>query len=269
MRRFPWLPVIVAVGVGVLMLGALLGSGTWAEVFMTKPDQLACMTVQTPTGKVTSCSTVEETTLLQRLTTNYTYAALRPRDGAGIAGAGSTTLVAHAAPRQPVPPPGGSGREGQTSLAQAVRVAERQTGERARQAEIEREQGVDVYEIDTVSKEGSASVHVDVASGNVVRVDTGGFVAVLAKVFDRDHQRKDQAALAGLEASSVPLADAIDAAQQETGGRAVKAELKSRYGSTLFEVKVVKDSTTQKVLIDPATARVVTAPGQGKRNGNN
>ena len=59
MRRFPWLPVIVAAGVGVLMLGALLGSGTWAEVFMTKPDQLACMTVQTPTGKVTSCSTVE------------------------------------------------------------------------------------------------------------------------------------------------------------------------------------------------------------------
>ena len=101
-----------------------------------------------------------------------------------------------------------------------------------------------------------------------MRVDTGGFVAVLAKVFDRDHQRKDQAALAGLEASSVPLADAIDAAQQETGGRAVKAALKSRYGSTLFEVKVVKDSTTQKVLIDPATARVVTAPGQGKRKGN-
>ena len=37
MRRIPWRPLIVAVGVAVLMLGALLGSGTWATVFLTEP----------------------------------------------------------------------------------------------------------------------------------------------------------------------------------------------------------------------------------------
>jgi len=74
MRRIPWRPLIVAVGVAMLMLGALLGSGTWATVFLTEPGELACETVKTPAGKVTNCSTVEETTTLwQRLTTKYRY----------------------------------------------------------------------------------------------------------------------------------------------------------------------------------------------------
>ena len=73
MRRIPWRPLIVAVGVAALMLGALLGTGTWATVFLTERGKLACETRETPAGKVLSCSTVEETTLWQRLTTKYTY----------------------------------------------------------------------------------------------------------------------------------------------------------------------------------------------------
>ena len=91
MRRVFRFPVIVAVGVGVLMLGALLGSGTWANVFLTEPGELACLSVTTPTGKTASCSTVEETTLLQRLTKNYTYYAPGHRDSTGMSVAGSTT----------------------------------------------------------------------------------------------------------------------------------------------------------------------------------
>src|SRR5438046_10323480 len=81
MRRIPWRPLIVAVGVAVLMLGALLGTGTWATVFLTEPGELACETVSTPAGKVTNCSTVEETTLWQRLTTKYTYRSEERRVG--------------------------------------------------------------------------------------------------------------------------------------------------------------------------------------------
>src|SRR5438034_11035460 len=44
MRRFLWLPVVVAAGIGVLTLGACLGSGacsgTWTSVFPTEPDDL-------------------------------------------------------------------------------------------------------------------------------------------------------------------------------------------------------------------------------------
>ncbi len=178
---------------------------------------------------------------------------------AGIAtlvnASGVTTSIAQAPPQQPP-----------TSLAQAVRVAEKQTGGRARKAEMERERGVDVYEIKTVSKDGSAKVLVDPASGNIIRVHTPWFGSSIANMFDRDDQRKDEAALARLEASSMTLAGAIDAAHKETGGRAIKAALKSQYGSTLFEVGVVKDWTTQKVLVDPATAKVVIVPPRGEHS---
>ncbi|PYM43812.1 MAG: hypothetical protein DME12_02105 [Candidatus Rokuibacteriota bacterium] len=75
MNRLRWLPLIVALGVGVVLLGAWLGSGTWAMAFRTEPGELACETVKTPAGKVMNCLTVEETTLWQRLTTDYTYYA--------------------------------------------------------------------------------------------------------------------------------------------------------------------------------------------------
>src|SRR5437879_12053534 len=89
MRRIPWRPLIVAVGVAMLMLGALLGSGTWATVFLTEPGELACETVKTPAGKVTNCSKVEETTPLQRLTTEYKHYAL----GIGLVQDGSLKHV--------------------------------------------------------------------------------------------------------------------------------------------------------------------------------
>ena len=275
MRKFLWRLLIVAVGVELLTLGAYLGSGAWTAVLLTEPDQLVCKTVKARAGSFTSCSMVEETTLWQRLTTEYTYYALGRRDGAGqVAEAGegresrsspsttpwwrrAITVVAPAAAQQPVHP--------QTSLAQAVRVAEQQTGGRARKAEMEHERGTDVYEINTISKDRSAKVLVDPASGKVLRVDTPGFVSSVASLFDRDDRRKDQAAFTRLEASSMTLTGAIDAAEKETGGRAVKAALKSQYGSTLFEVSVVKDWTMQRVVVDPATAKVVTVPAHGKR----
>src|SRR5437762_685002 len=45
MNRLRWLPLIVALGVGVVLLGAWLGSGTWAMAFPTEPDELV------PTGR--------------------------------------------------------------------------------------------------------------------------------------------------------------------------------------------------------------------------
>ena len=185
--------------------------------------------------------------------------------GAATLALGATTSIAQAPAPQPVRPVGGNG-QAPTPLAHAVRVAEKQTGGRARKAETERERGDYVYEIKTVSKDGSAKVLVDPASGNIIRVHTPWFGSSIANMFDRDDQRKDEAALARLEASSMTLAGAIDAAHKETGGRAIKAALKSQYGSTLFEVGVVKDWTTQKVLVDPATAKVVIVPPRGEHS---
>ena len=143
------------------------------------------------------------------------------------------------------------------TLAQAVRAAEQRTNGHARKVEMENENGIDVYEIKTVSKGKSASVLVDLVSGKILRVQGQGF---MSGVIEREDLEEDRADLARLEASSMKLAGAIDAAEQETGGRAVEAEMQNRYGSTLFEVHVVKDWVKQKVLIDPATAKVIPVP---------
>jgi uncharacterized membrane protein YkoI len=142
-----------------------------------------------------------------------------------------------------------------TSLAEAIRIAEQESGGRARKAELEQDRGVDVYEIKTVSKDKSATVFVDLSSGKVVRVEGAGF---LSGVFEREDNREDQAELARLEALSTTLVDAIAAAERETGGRAIDASLRSQYGQTLFRVRVVKDLVPQQVMVDPATGKVVT-----------
>jgi uncharacterized membrane protein YkoI len=127
---------------------------------------------------------------------------------------------------------------------------------------MERDRGVHVYEIKTVSKDGSAKVHVDPASGGVLRVSTPW----LTGVFDRDDQREDQAAFTQLAASSMTLVGAIEAAEKAVGGRAVKAALKSRYGAMVFEARVIKGWTAHQVLVDPASGKVVTGPVPGKHD---
>jgi uncharacterized membrane protein YkoI len=151
----------------------------------------------------------------------------------------------------------------QGSLVQAIRAAEQETGGRARKAEMERDRGIDAYEIKTVSRDRSAKVFVELASGKVLRVEGPGF---LGSLFDREDRQQDQAELARLEASRMSLVDAIAAAERESGGRAVEASLKSRYGQTLFEVGVVKDLVLHKVLVDPANGKAIAVPRRTNRD---
>jgi uncharacterized membrane protein YkoI len=173
---------------------------------------------------------------------------------AAVPEARQIVAVAPANAQQPARP-----AQAGTSLAQAVRVAEQQTGGRARRAEMERERGVYLYEIKTVSKDTSAKVLLDPTSGNVLRVDTPWFPA-----FD-DDKWKDQAAFTRLEASSMRLADAIDAAEKSGGGRAVKAEWRDQYGMTVFVVQLFQEGLMQRVHVDPASGKVVAVPGRGKK----
>ena len=71
----------------------------------------------------------------------------------------------------------------QTSLAQAIRIAEQETGGRARKIEIERKRGVDVYEIKTVGKDKSIKVLVEPMSGKVLSLSGAGVFASIANLF--------------------------------------------------------------------------------------
>ncbi len=146
-------------------------------------------------------------------------------------------------------------------LVEAIRVAEQNSGGRARKVEM----NVFAYAIETVAKDTSAKVMVDSASGKVVHVDRPGLFDAIANLFDSDDLRDDEATLSHLEASPMTLAAAVAAAERETGGRAVQASLKRLYGQTLFKVGVVKDLNLQEVLVDPVSGQVAAAAQrQGK-----
>src|SRR3989442_13422509 len=102
--------------------------------------------------------------------------------GAATLALGATPSIAQGPAPQPVRPVGGSG-QAPTPLAHAVRVAEKQTGGRARKAETGREKGGYVYEIKTGSKDGAATVLGGPVFGDVPRGGTPGVIASIAKGF--------------------------------------------------------------------------------------
>ena len=94
------------------------------------------------------------------------------------------TMVGMLVFAQATPQPPKESAVSQSSIVQAIRVAEQETGARARKVEIERERGVDVYEIKTVAKDKSIKVLVDPASGKVLRMSGAGIFASIANLFD-------------------------------------------------------------------------------------
>jgi uncharacterized membrane protein YkoI len=175
----------------------------------------------------------------------------------------NTLTVAQAAP-QTSQASGANVTRSSATLAQAVRSAEQRTKGRAGKVELEREDGVYVYEVKTYSKEGEAEVSVDFATGKVASVETDGILSKVGNVFDSEDKREDAARLKALETSAVSLSKAIDAAESKTGGRAVKAKMKDRYGEMYYEVAVIVDGSKQKVLINSATAKVVAVKARKK-----
>ena len=79
-----------------------------------------------------------------------------------------------------------------TTLEQAVRVAEEATGGTASEAKVKLEDGAYVYKIDTLSTDRSAEVYVDIASGQVLRVDDPGLFETIVNLFDPEGVQKNK-----------------------------------------------------------------------------
>lgn len=139
-----------------------------------------------------------------------------------------------------------------TSITEAIAAAEQQSGGRAMEVDVEKENGAFLYEVKTVSNDKITEILIDPASGKVLRTDDEGLIA---RILDRE----DQDELAKLTASSTTLAAAIATAEQQTGGTAVEASFDGEDGATLFEVEVAKDNAVHKVRVDSATGKVMKA----------
>lgn len=66
--------------------------------------------------------------------------------------------------------------------------------------------------------------------------------------------------------AKISLSEAIKAAEQKTGGKALEAELDDEAKSVRFEVEIVKDSKIHKVMVDGKTGQVLTVALDNESN---
>ena len=70
--------------------------------------------------------------------------------------------------------------------------------------------------------------------------------------------QEDKAELAALTDAKTTLADAVKAAEQQAGGKAIIAGIEQRGGKVEYEIQVVRGGNIQQMVVDPATGRVTT-----------
>lgn len=81
-----------------------------------------------------------------------------------------------------------------------------------------------------------------------------GGIGGLAYAKERGESRTDEAAV--LSAAKITMSEALTAAEQAVGGKAVGSGIEDQDGTVLYEVTILKDGARQKVLIDPQSGKV-------------
>lgn len=87
---------------------------------------------------------------------------------------------------------------------------------------------------------------------------TAGAVGMASAFAHEQHDAAtDEAAI--MANAKITMAQAIAAAEQAVGGKAVGTGIEDQDGTVSFEVEVLKDSARHKVLVDPQTGQVTKA----------
>ena len=70
-----------------------------------------------------------------------------------------------------------------------------------------------------------------------------------------------------MSSAKISIAEAIAAAEKETGGKAVETDIRNRDGNAHFEITIQKGMERQEVLVDGQTGQVVkTVANDGDEN---
>ncbi|HJU19790.1 MAG TPA: PepSY domain-containing protein [Stellaceae bacterium] len=90
-------------------------------------------------------------------------------------------------------------------------------------------------------------------TGFVTLAIAGACAASLCGAAGAHAEANDAAIMAN---AKVTLTQAIVAAEQHTGGKAIGADVEQQNGTPFIEVEVVKDNQEQKVLVNPQNGQV-------------
>jgi uncharacterized iron-regulated membrane protein len=96
----------------------------------------------------------------------------------------------------------------------------------------------------------------------VVLITLAGAGAALAG------ERDQQSELNAVTNAKTSLSQAIAAAEQETGGKAVETGLENQDGVMAYEIKVAKGNTLQRVLVDADSGKVTKVMAADADNEN-
>jgi uncharacterized membrane protein YkoI len=133
------------------------------------------------------------------------------------------------------------------SLADAITAAEKTAGGKATEGKFETERGVSKYEVTVVQNGKRDILNVDPTTGQAV------------KGSEKNASSGRQEDAQTVTAAKTGLAQAITAAEQQSGGKALEASLDKENGNPVYDVKLANGDKTQKVRIDANTGKVASA----------
>jgi uncharacterized membrane protein YkoI len=134
-------------------------------------------------------------------------------------------------------------------ITRAIAAAEKHaSGSRVIDTSFDAGNGKPVYKVKTYQSNSVWEGIVDAQSGQVVGVGT--------TTQDSQLDQEDKAELAGLQHATTTLAQAVGTAEKRGVGKAISAGLEETNGKIVYEVMIVKNSSIQKVVIDPKTGQI-------------
>ena len=124
------------------------------------------------------------------------------------------------------------------SAAQAIAIAEKDTGATADNLELELKRGNAVYEIDLHDDKQEYEIRVDAISGEITA---------------RQSEYEDKLPRRG----TITLAQAIETAEKETGAKTVEADLEGKRGGLMYEIELLGNDTRYDVDISADDGKVL------------
>jgi uncharacterized membrane protein YkoI len=109
---------------------------------------------------------------------------------------------------------------------------------------------------------------VPIAMAAVIALGGAASVAYAAK-HERGGEHEGAQEIAAILNAKTSLVQAIAAAEQQTGGKAIDAGIENENGVTAFAVEVAKDNSVQKVLVDLQTGKVLKVVAADNEQGEN
>ncbi len=97
--------------------------------------------------------------------------------------------------------------------------------------------------------------HNKILTAILATVIVTGMVANVAQATDT--KDKDAKELQLFSQAKISLSEAIKAAEQKTGGKAMEADINDESSTVQFEIEVIKDGKVHNVLVDGKTGNVL------------